>query len=114
MFFSGSVLPGRMSAVSPATMLSPTFSPAGCRMYRFSPSAYCTSAIRAERFGSYSTVTILPGMPILSRLKSMMRYSRRCPPPRHHAVISPWLLRPPDFFRCSVSGLNGFAEVISA
>ena len=56
-----------------AMIVSPALRPIGCRMYRFSPSAYVTSAIRAERFGSYSTVEIFPGMSFLSRLKSMMR-----------------------------------------
>lgn len=32
MFLSGRALPGRMSAVAPATIESPTFSPSGCRM----------------------------------------------------------------------------------
>ena len=53
--------------------------------------------MRAERFGSYSIVATLPGMSCLSRLKSMTRYSRLCPPPRHHDVSSPVLLRPPGF-----------------
>ena len=32
MFFSGSALPGRMSTLSPATIVSPTLRPSGCRM----------------------------------------------------------------------------------
>src|ERR671910_134578 len=72
------------------------------------------SAIRAERFGSYSMVDTLPGMFVLSRLKSMMRYRRLCPPPRHHIVTSPVLLRPPDFFIVSVSGLYGSLVVMSS
>ncbi len=72
-FLSGRQLPGRMSTFSPASTVSPTFKPTGCRMYRFSPSAYVTSAMRAVRFGSYSIVETLPGMLSLSRLKSMMR-----------------------------------------
>src|SRR5215207_10010489 len=70
--------------------------------------------MRAERFGSYSTVDTLAGMSFLSRLKSMMRYSRLCPPPRHHDVISPRLLRPPERCRFSVSGRYGSAVVISS
>jgi hypothetical protein len=73
MFLSGSALPGRISTLSPETIVSPTFRPAGCRMYRFSPSAYVRSAIRADRFGSYSMVETFAGISRLSRLKSMMR-----------------------------------------
>ena len=51
--------------------------------------------MRAERFGSYSIVATFAGMSRLSRLKSMMRYIRLWPPPRHHDVSSPRLLRPP-------------------
>ena len=35
----GRVLPGRMSTVSPERSTSPTATPTGARMYRFSPSA---------------------------------------------------------------------------
>src|SRR5688572_15594619 len=70
--------------------------------------------MRAERFGSYSTVDTLPGMSFLSRLKSMMRYSRRWPPPRHHDVRCPWLLRPPDRCRFSVRGAYGSFVVMSS
>src|SRR3972149_1900336 len=83
------------------------FRPAGSTMSRISPSAYLTRAIRADRFGSYSTVATTPGMPFLSRLKSITRYIRLCAPPRHHTVISPWLLRPPDRCSGSTSGLLG-------
>src|SRR5688572_3172599 len=72
------------------------------------------SAIRAERFGSYSTVATFPGMSRLSRLKSITRYSRRWPPPRHQDVRCPWLLRPPERCRFSVSGAYGSLVVISS
>ena len=52
--------------------------------------------MRADRFGSYSIVDTFAGMSRLSRLKSMMRYIRLWPPPRHQDVSSPLLLRPPD------------------
>src|SRR6185295_17166777 len=70
--------------------------------------------MRAERFGSYSTVETFAGMSFLSRLKSMMRYSRLWPPPRHHDVNSPWLLRPPERCSFSVSGAYGSSVVISS
>src|SRR2546426_6790803 len=70
--------------------------------------------MRAERFGSYSIVETLAGMSRLSRLKSMMRYIRLCPPPRHHDVSSPWLLRPPVRWFGSTSGLCGSLVVISS
>src|SRR4029453_6398293 len=44
----------------------------------------------------------------------MMRYSRRWPPPRHHIVTSPVLLRPPERCRFSVSGLYGSLGGISS
>jgi hypothetical protein len=71
-------LPGRMSTASPATIVSPTFSPpaAGCSASRRRRRS--RSAIRAERFGSYSIVATFAGMSCLSRLKSMMRYSSAC------------------------------------
>src|SRR6266850_4072402 len=53
-------------------------------------------------------------MSFLSRLKSITRYSRRWPPPRHHDVTSPRLLRPPDRCRFSVSGRYGSLVVISS
>ncbi len=52
------------------------------------PSPYLTSAMRAERLGSYSmrcTVPSAPARPMPPR-KSMSRSSRLCPPPRCHAV----------------------------
>ena len=70
--------------------------------------------MRAERFGSYSIVATLAGMSFLSRLKSMIRYSRLWPPPRHQELSSPVLFRPPDFLSDSVSGLCGSVAVISS
>jgi hypothetical protein len=70
--------------------------------------------MRAERFGSYSMVDTVPVMSFLSRLKSITRYTRLWPPPRHHDVTSPRLLRPPDFLSGSVSGLYGLVSVISS
>src|SRR5690349_12417885 len=70
--------------------------------------------MRAERFGSYSTVSTRAAMSFLSRLKSMIRYSRLWPPPRHHEVSSPWLLRPPERCRFSVSGRYGWSVVMSS
>ena len=63
--------------------------------------------MRAERLGSYSIVATVAGIPNLSRLKSMMRSLRLCPPPRCQMVWSPVLRRP--LVRCfgSVSGLCG-------
>ena len=37
------------------------------------PTEQLLSAMRELRFGSYSTVATVPGMPYLSRLKSIMR-----------------------------------------
>src|SRR6476619_4518922 len=70
--------------------------------------------MRAERFGSYSIVATVAGMSRLSRLKSMMRYIRLWPPPRHHDVSWPRLLRPPDWCSGSTSGLCGSDVVMSS
>src|SRR5438876_8507600 len=83
-------------------------------MYRFSPSAYVRSAIRALRLGSYSIVATFAGISRLSRLKSITRYIRLCPPPRHHDVRWPRLLRPPDSCCGSTSGLYGSDVVMSS
>src|SRR3954452_7413719 len=66
------------------------------------------------RFGSYSMAATLAGTPSLSRLKSILRYSRLAPPPRWRAVLRPYALRAPLFFRPSVSDFSGFVFVISA
>src|SRR6516164_6464894 len=63
--------------------------------------------MRAERFGSYSIEATVAGMPNLSRLKSMIRSLRLCPPPRCQMVRSPELRRPPVRCLGSVSGLYG-------
>src|SRR3989337_968083 len=52
---------------------------------------------RAVRFGSYSIAATLPGMPSLSRLKSIIRRFWREPPPRWRVVMTPRLLRPACF-----------------
>src|SRR5215510_15285332 len=70
--------------------------------------------MRAERFGSYSMVATFAGMSSLSRLKSMTRYIRLWPPPRHHDVSWPWLLRPPVVCIGSTSGLYGSSVVMSS
>src|SRR5688500_4344131 len=70
--------------------------------------------MRADRFGSYSTVETVAGMPFLSRLKSMTREFRLCPPPRHQDVSSPWLLRPPDLRSGSMSGRCDSVVVMSS
>src|SRR6266850_3691715 len=63
--------------------------------------------MRAERLGSYSMVATVAGTPALSRLKSIVRILRLCPPPRCHIVISPALRRPPVRCLILVSGLCG-------
>src|ERR1700752_3673097 len=68
----------------------------------------------ADRLGSYSMCATLAGIPSLVRLKSIRRYRRCPPPPRWRAVLRPYELRPPDFFRPSVSDFSGSERVISA
>src|SRR5476649_1227437 len=70
--------------------------------------------MRDERFGSYSIVDTFAGTSYLFRLKSMMRYIRLCPPPRHQDVRCPWLLRPPVLRIGSMSALCGSWVVISS
>src|SRR5919198_2073426 len=67
----------------------------------------------AVRLGSYSFAATWAGTPSLRRLKSITRYSRLAPPPRWRDVLRPCALRPPDFFRPSVSDFSGSAFVIS-
>src|SRR3712207_5249831 len=83
-------------------------------MYRFSPSAYTMSAMRALRLGSYSISATRPGIPNLLRLKSIFRYCRLCPPPRCREVRWPWLLRPPLPRRGSRRDFSGVVRVISS
>src|SRR6202046_5599200 len=68
----------------------------------------------AERFGSYSMCATFAGSPSFKRLKSILRYRRLAPPPRWREVLRPLELRPPDFFRPSVSDFSGVERVISA
>src|SRR6266545_2811009 len=110
----GSAFPVRLSVPGPESTVSPWLSPLGCRMYRFSPSAYTMSAMRALRLGSYSISATLPGIPNLLRLKSILRYCRLCPPPRCREVRWPWLLRPPLFLSGSTSDFSGASRVISS
>src|SRR5262245_63263106 len=66
------------------------------------------SAIRLDRFGSYSTWTTLAATPsFLFRLKSIRRYIFLCPPPRNRMVMTPWLFRPPFFLRGTSSDFSG-------
>src|SRR5215217_3863535 len=61
----------------------------------------------AVRLGSYSMRSTLPATPALSRLKSITRYSRLCPPPLWRLVTWPWWLRPPVPDSFSVSAFSG-------
>src|SRR5579872_5942874 len=69
--------------------------------------------MRAVRFGSYSIVATLAGIPSLSRRKSMIRYCCLWPPPWCRVVIRPWALRPARFGFGTVSDRSGLVEVIS-
>src|SRR5687768_2574014 len=71
-------------------------------------------AMRAVRFGSYSMEWTLPGTPVLSRRKSMMRRRLFAPPPRWRTVMRPWLLRPACRRRGATSDFSGFERVISS
>ena len=68
----------------------------------------------AERFGSYSIVATLAGMPSLSRLKSMRRSFCLLPPPMCRTVMRPCALRPPDFFLLTSKDFSGLVHVISS
>src|SRR3954471_5951982 len=115
MFRSGRLLPGLMSAAGPHSTVSPCLSRAGAMMYRFSPSAKCSSAIREVRFGSYSMCATLAGTPSLSaRRKSMIREARLCPPPWWRAGTFPCTLRPPRPCRGRTSDFSGWSRVTSA
>jgi hypothetical protein len=70
--------------------------------------------MREERFGSYSIVVTVAGIPVLSRLKSIMRSLRLCPPPMNRMVVSPELRRPPVRGLGSSSGLCGLVLVMSS
>src|SRR5215467_3382949 len=114
MFASGNALPGRTSESGPDCTTSPTRNPIGATMYRFSPSAYCKRAIRAERLGSYSNAMTLAGMPSLSRRKSIARYKRLCPAPRKRTVVRPWLFRAAVRSSNDVSDFSGLFLVNSS
>ena len=66
------------------------------------------------RLGSYSIALTVAGMPSFWRLKSMMRYLRRAPPPWWRTVILPWLLRPARWRRSVVRDFSGVFLVISS
>src|SRR6266516_2779182 len=70
--------------------------------------------MRHVRLGSYSIADTFAGTPAFSRRKSMRRYWRLCPPPRHRVVMCPLLLRPPDFVSGSTSERSGSVFVTSA
>src|SRR5512143_2466652 len=70
--------------------------------------------MRQVRFGSYSTVVTLAGMPNLFRRKSIRRYWRLWPPPWWRVVTCPLLLRPPVRRSGSSSVRSGVALVTSA
>src|ERR1700760_2501465 len=63
--------------------------------------------MKAERLGSYSRRSTVAGWSHLRRLKSTKRYFCLWPPAMPRAVAWPWLLRPPDLRRPSVSALIG-------
>src|SRR5471030_2761369 len=69
--------------------------------------------MRAERLGSYSIAATLAGIASFVRLKSMMRYCLRQPPPLCRTVIWPLLLRPLCFFLTSTRPRSGFLSVSS-
>src|SRR5688500_11262475 len=70
--------------------------------------------MRAERFGSYSIVAIVPGTPVLARRKSTSRRARLCPPPLWRTAMRPRLFRPPLRFFPTVRRLWGRAVVSSS
>src|ERR1017187_9767721 len=70
--------------------------------------------MRELRFGSYSMVATVAGMPYLSRLKSMRRSFCLWPPPWWRMVMRPVLLRPPVRCLTESSGLCGLSVVRSS
>ena len=54
------------------------------------------------------------GMPSFVRLKSMMRYLVRLPPPMWRVVILPWLLRPPEWRWSCSRDFSGLSPVSSS
>src|SRR3954454_13964334 len=63
--------------------------------------------MNAERFGSYSMRSTVPGWSNLRRLKSMIRYRRLAPPPRKRTAMRPPPPRPPVLVRPSTSDFSG-------
>src|SRR5579864_1262127 len=63
--------------------------------------------MRADRFGSYSSVATFAGMASFVRLKSMMRYILRVPPPLCRTVMWPLKFRPECFLRTSIRLFSG-------
>src|SRR6185369_8036029 len=71
--------------------------------------------MRAVRLGSYSMCATFAGTPSLStRLKSMSRYCRLCPPPWWRVVTRPWALRPPLLVSGRSRDFSGVDRVTSA
>src|SRR5580692_8226185 len=70
--------------------------------------------MRELRFGSYSIVATVAGMPYLSRLKSIMRSFCLWPPPWWRMVRRPVELRPPVRCLTERSGLCGLSVVRSS
>ena len=86
---NGIQLPTDGFTLSPETTDCPTFKPFGAIMYLFSPSSNFISAIKAERFGSYSILKTSAFSSFLSLLKSTSLYFFLCPPPLNFIVILP-------------------------
>ena len=71
MILSGKQLPIFGSAPSPLITLSPAFSPSGAKIYIFTPSSYCTKAIRdaeEELNGTGRVVVRYSGTEALARV----------------------------------------------
>ena len=73
-----------------------------------------TSAILAERLGSYSMACTTAATPTLSCFMSMMRNFRLWPPPRWRTVMWPCRFRPAVFLSGAVSDFSGLPFVISS
>mmetsp|Transcript_47124 Transcript_47124/g.124142 ORF Transcript_47124/g.124142 Transcript_47124/m.124142 type:complete len:318 (+) Transcript_47124:425-1378(+) len=105
----GIAFPGANGTSSPDCTVSPTLRPCGARMYAAAPSdSYSISAMKDERFGSYSKRLTTAGSSRV-RLKSMTRYIRRClGAQRPRTVMWPvMLLRPACMVSRSVSAFTG-------
>src|SRR2546430_1618063 len=83
-------------------------------MNRFPPPALGSRARGPARWGSFPTAGPVGETPALSRLKSITRILRLCPPPRCQLVMSPELRRPPVRCLIFVSALCGRSVVISS